>query len=336
MKVLSTSIVCLLLAVAWPRLASPASEAPANLGDVAARARSCFLRGVELYEERDFGGAGVEFRRAYELVRNFRVLFNLGRVAVELHDYASAIDFFGRYLAQGGEQVPAERRHELQTELAHLRSRVGQVKLLVEEVGAEVYLDDVVVGRTPVAPLTVNVGRHRIELRPQQGPPESRVVDVPGEETVAVRMAIRASKPVVVQSLGTMSEQPTSEPTILVQKDQQDAPKSVSSSRVWLGWTATGLCAAGAAVSGVMAYRSSKDLGELRESYPVTREALDSKQRTTRTLGAVADGFAAAALVLGGLSLYFSFDHEPKKSEPKSQVSVGLSWPSGVNFSGQF
>jgi hypothetical protein len=213
---------------------------------------------------------------------------------------------------------------------------VGQIKLLVDEVGAEVYLDDILVGHTPVAPLTVNVGRHRIELRPQQGPPESRLVDAPGEETVVVRIALPATKPLPFKPMESMSEQSTSEPTVLVQKDQKDAPKSESSSRVWLGWIATGLCAAGAAVFGVMAYRSSKDLGELRQSYPVTREALDSKQRTTRTLDAVADGFAAAALVLGGLSLYFSFDREPKKSESKSQVSVGLSWPSGVNFSGQF
>jgi hypothetical protein len=331
MRVLSTGILCLLLAVERPILAGPATEAPANLGDVAARARSCFLRGVELYEEHDFGGAGVEFRRAYDLVRNFRVLFNLGRVAVELHDYAAAIDLLGRYLAEGGEKVPAERRQELQGELAHLRSRVGQIKLLVEEVGAEVYLDDVLVGHTPVAPLTVNVGRHRIELRPQQGSPESRVVDAPGEETVVVRIARSTTKTVPLQPL-----EPIGEPTVLVQEDQQAAPKSESSSRVWLGWTATGLCAAGAAVFGVMAYRSSKDLGELRQSYPVTREALDSRQRTTRTFGAVADGFAAAALVLGGLSFYFSFSHEPKKSEAKSQVSIAASWPSGINFSGQF
>jgi hypothetical protein len=203
-------------------------------------------------------------------------------------------------------------------------------------VGAEVYLDDVLVGHSPITPLTVNVGRHRIELRPQQGPPESRVVDAPGEETVVVRIALPTTKTLPFKPMEPMSGQPTSEPTVLVQENQQAAPKSESSSRVWLGWTATGLCAAGAAVFGVMAYRSSKDLGELRESYPVTREALDGKQRTTRTLGAVADGFAAAALVLGGLSLYFSFDHEPKKSESKSQVSVGFSWPSGVNFSGQF
>jgi hypothetical protein len=331
MKILSTSIVLLLLTAAQPALTDQSVDMTPGSVDLAARARACFLRGVELYEERDFGGAGVEFRRAYELVRNFRVLFNLGRVAVELHDYAAAIDLFTRYLAEGGDQVPAERRRELQEELNHLRPRVGQIKLLADEAGAEIFLDEVLVGATPIAPLTVNVGRHRLELRPKQGRPELRVVDVPGAETVVVRIARPTAKPVSLRPL-----EPMSEPTFLVQKARQTEPKRNSSSRVWLGWTATGLCAAGAAVFGVMAYRSSKDLEDMRKIYPVTREALDDKQRNTRTLSAVADGLLAGAVVLGGLSLYFSFDSEPKKSESKSQISVGLSWPSGVNFGGQF
>ena len=331
MKALSTTVVVLLLVAARPGLADQATEVTEGSGDLAARARACFLRGIELYEERDFGGAGVEFRRAYQLMSNFRILFNLGRVAAELHDYAAAIDLFTRYLAEGGDKVPPERRRELQQELTHLRPRVGQIKLLVDEEGAEVYLDDVLVGHTPIAPLTVNVGRRRLEIRPKQGPPELRVVDAPGEETVVVRIARPIVKPISLRP-----PEPMTEPTILVQKGRQTSPNPDSSSRVWLGWTASGLCAAGAAVFGVMAYRSSKDLEELRESYPVTREALDSKQRTTRTLSAVADGFLAGAVVSGGLSLYFSIASGSKVDEPTSRGSVGLSWPSGVNLSGQF
>jgi hypothetical protein len=329
MKALSTSVVIVLLLAGKPALADQATEGPGKTGDLAGRARASFLRGVDLYEERDFSGAGVEFRRAYELMRNFRILFNLGRVAVELHDYAAAIDLFTRYLAEGGDQVPPERRRELQDELAHLRPRVGHIKLLADDAGAEVYLDDVLVGHTPIAPLIVNVGQRRLEIRPAQGPRELRIVDAPGDETVVVRMGRPKSESISLRPLEPIGDQ-----SDLVQKNQQQ--KRESSSRVWLGWTATGLCAASAAVFGVMAYRSSKDLKDLRQSYPTTREALDDKKSTTRTLSVAADASAAGAVVFGALSLYLSVVRGAKPDESKSRISVGLSWPGGVNLNGQF
>jgi PEGA domain len=325
MRIATAALALILAGAAYPGFAQPVDTS----GDVAARARSCFLRGVELYEERDFAGAGVEFRRAYELLPNYRVLFNLGRVAVEQHDYASAIDSFTRYLSEGGDKVPIERRRELSEELEHLRPRVGQISVTTEEVGAEVYLDDVLVGRTPLAPMAVNVGRRRIEVRTKQGRSEVRVVDAPGQEIVRIHVARTASKPV---ALGPRE----AAPAFTIEKDVASEPRRQTSTRVWIGWTATAVCAGGAAVVGLLAYRSSRDLSDLRQSFPVTRETLDGKQRDTRTLSAVADGLLAGTVVLGGLSLYFSLSTGTKKDDSPSRLSVGLGWPGVVDLRGRF
>ena len=326
-RIAGSALIAVVLAAAPAARADGAPDKASGSQDLAVRAKESFQRGVQLYEERDFGGAGVEFRRAYDLLPNFRILFNQGRVAVELRDYASAIELFARYLADGGDQVPAERHREVTQEIDRLKPRVGQIKVVADEASAAVYLDDALVGRTPMAPLNVNVGRHRLEFRPKQGPSELQMVDCPGQETVVARFIATATHLAPVHPLESTETQ-------MVRGNRESRPIQPGRSRLpWLGWTATGLCAAGAVVFGIMAYRSSNDLRELRDTYPVSPEALDSKQRSTRILSGIADGLLAGAVVLGGLSLYFSFDHPARGSDAKATASP---WPSAVNITGHF
>lgn len=330
MTALARAVGCALVAVILTApVVSAADESPertSGQSETATRARDAFQRGVQLYEERDFGGADVEFRRAYALLPNFRILFNQGRVAVELHDYASAIGLFGRYLSEGGEQVPAERRREVDQEIERLKTRVGYIQVVADEAGQEVYLDEVLVGRTPVRVVSVNVGRHRLELRPRQGPPALQVVDCPGQETVVARFARPVSHPPALHLAQSAAAQE-------VHAKPEAAP--VRRSRTpWIGWAATGLCAVGASVFGVMAYRASNDLRAARDTYPVSADRLDSKKRDLRILGGIADGLLAGAGVLGGLSLYLSFDHDPRGPAAGSVASAV--WPNGVNITGHF
>jgi hypothetical protein len=319
-------VALVVVATASARADGP-TEKTFGAPDVAARAKDAFQRGVQLYEERDFSGAGVEFRRAYDLVPSFRILFNQGRVAVELHDYASALELFTRYLSEGDDQIPPDRQRELGQEIERLKTRVGQLTVAADESGAEVYLDDVLVGRAPVAPFNVNVGRHRVELRTKQGRSELRVVDCPGQEVVAVRFARSAGQLAPAQP--TESSQPQ-----LVRRRHEIVQLQHEGSRTpWLGWTATGLCAVGAAVFGIMAYRASNDLRDLRDSYPASASKLDSKRRDTRVMSGIADGLLAGAVVLGGLSLYFSFDHQSPGPDARTVASA---WPSGINITGHF
>jgi hypothetical protein len=84
-------------------------------------------------------------------------------------------------------------------------------------------------------------------------------------------------------------------------------------------WTATGLFAAGATATGVLALGASNDLATLRKSDTATRAALDAAQNRTRTLAAVTDGLVATAVVSAGLALYVSL-----RGEAGSRGAVGL------------
>jgi hypothetical protein len=299
----------------------PTSSQPTN--DAAEQARAAFRRGVQLYEDRDFGAAGVEFRRAYQLAKNFRLLYNLGRVAVEEHDYASAVDLFNRYLADAADQIPSDRVKEVRDELSNLGQRVARIDVDFDDAGAAVFVDDVEKGNTPLlSPIVVNVGRRRVEVRPRTGAPVARWVDAPGRETVKVRLRTTLS-PLDFDLSDSIAARPrTSARAIDSGSDRHRV--------LGLSWTATAACAVGATVAGVIAYRASRDLAAMRQTYPVTKANLDDKQRSATMAGAVSDGLSVATLAFGALSLYLTFGHS------QSRTSVALAWPGAVVVDGHF
>jgi len=79
------------------------------------------------------------------------------------------------------------------------------------------------------------------------------------------------------------------------------------STGAWLAWTVTGLCAAGAVASGILAYRWEQDLRNQRNSYPVTQDALANQQGKVRTAGWVTDGLMAGTAVFAAVSLTVTF-----------------------------
>lgn len=294
---------------------------------VVAEAQTHFKRGVELYEDGDLPAALVEFRRAYDLVPNHRVLYNLGRVATAQHDYAGALRYYRQYLADGGGQVAAARRAEVEGELPKLVGRVGHLRIMVDVAGAEVSVDDVPVGISPLAaPVLVNAGRRRVVASAPNLNAVARVVEVAGEETVTVSLALPVPRPSPHPVAAVAPPAPS-----FVRQRPRPAPAPPPRKRQWpavLGWTATGLLAAGTAVTGVMALSSSRDLQQLRSDYPASLDELEAAQRRTRRTALLADGLLAGTALCAALSLYLSFS-----GPGESTVAVG---PGSVALSGRF
>ena len=161
-----------LLAVALATLAAgtPArAQKPAGAGGSAEttkldEAQRRFQRGIELYKEGDFGGALVEFKRAYDLVPSYKILYNLGQVSYQRHDYASAVRYFRQYLGEADDAISPERQKEVATEINRLSPRVGSLEIQAFDDGAEVFVDDVLMGTTPAE----SADRQR---RPAEGRP---------------------------------------------------------------------------------------------------------------------------------------------------------------------
>src|SRR5262245_54716328 len=114
-------VVCLLLAHSSFGATSALAQRSgpgANLNKPAApnnseAGRGHFDRGVDYYRDGNINAALIEFKRAYEAAPNYRVLFNLGQVANALNDYVEAQRYFQRYLQDGGAEIDAERRAEV-------------------------------------------------------------------------------------------------------------------------------------------------------------------------------------------------------------------------------
>ena len=154
-------------APATPDSALPAAAAPAGpSAEVLAEAKQRFDRGYELYEEGEYPLALIEFNRADELVPNYRVLYNIGQVCIQLGQYANARRALSEYMKQGEGSLTPDRRTSVNKDLDMLTRRTAFLTVNGNVEFAEVLVDDVVVGKIPLeAPLLVDAGMHRVTLR---------------------------------------------------------------------------------------------------------------------------------------------------------------------------
>ena len=118
-SVLAGVLAC---SLCWPMATALAQSAPIDAaatpvgGDVKAKteARAHFDRGVQLGHAGEYRQAAAEFQRAYQLAPHYAVLYNLAQVQIGLAQPVEAVDTLQRYLTEGGSNVPADRRAEVQ------------------------------------------------------------------------------------------------------------------------------------------------------------------------------------------------------------------------------
>jgi hypothetical protein len=158
--------------------------------DATTTARSHFQQGLARARVGDVTAALHEFEAAYAAAPHFSVLYNIGQARATLGRYVEAAASFERYLADGGEQVGAKRREEVETLLEAARSRIGQLRLVVEEeAGARVWLDGVELSRERWgAPIPLSVGEHSLLYTDGAKPPESSHVTIAAETIVEARL----------------------------------------------------------------------------------------------------------------------------------------------------
>src|SRR5689334_10544983 len=135
----------LALSLACAVSAFPVSRASAQQAPTSPQsdADAHYKRAVGLFGEGDYSVALIEFKRAYEIAPAFQVLYNIGETYYQLQDYAGALRTLEKYLADGGDKVPADRRAEVQKEIEKLRLRVARVEIAITTPGVEISVDDV-------------------------------------------------------------------------------------------------------------------------------------------------------------------------------------------------
>ncbi|MBI5535004.1 MAG: PEGA domain-containing protein [Deltaproteobacteria bacterium] len=119
----------------------------------------------DLYEAKDYRGALVQFQRAFELSRNPRVLFNVGVCEKSLQHYSRAIAKWNQQLAEADDKVPADELQQVREAIAALQPYVSTVEVTADQPGATLYIDDQVIGDTPLlGPVAIDVGKRMLKL----------------------------------------------------------------------------------------------------------------------------------------------------------------------------
>ncbi len=320
-----TRSVCLMAAMLGTAQVAHAQPAPEAKAAPAAQSSSVqptpapsadaalhFRRGTELYEDGDFSGALIEFRRAYDMAPNSRVLYNIGQASYQLQNYAAALAAFERYLAEAGNQVSAERRKEVEADVAKLRNRIAKLVVRTNVDGADVAVDDVSIGKTPfVQPAIVSAGRRKITVSKDGYDSAVHFVELAGGDAGDVQVDLAPRR------LSTPRE-----------------PSRPGELPLWAPWAVTGALGAATAVTGVLALGASSDLRDRQATFGETPESLQAAATRTTTYALVTDVLLGATVVSGGISLYFTLSR--RDFRPTSSVSVGMTRPGFVSASAQF
>jgi hypothetical protein len=297
--------------------ASAPSDAPAEATPAAAaapsqavveEAKQRFDRGLDLYTEGEYPLALIEFRRAYELVPNYRVLYNIGQVSIQLGQYANARRALEEYMQKGGDAIPADRRAAVTKDLTMLEQRTAFVEITVNVPGSDVLVDDVSVGKAPLsAALLVDAGIHRVIVRHPGYLQRNDQVTLAGGDRQSLAV--------------TLELEPPEKSTIVVREREVQS----NSTLVIGGWVTTGALATAAVVTGILGAGKAKDLKNLRTADPNKvsdiGEKLDDTKSSARTLLLVSDVCSGAAVVVGGLSLWFTLN--PLKQSSEGPVAEG-------------
>lgn len=291
--------VALLVATAAPAPLALAQPAPPSQEE----GRQRFKRGVELFKEGDFRAALVEFKRAYETAPSYRILYNLGQTSYELQDYAGALQAFERYLKEGGAEVPADRRVEVEAEVKKLQGRVAYIAVEVNEAGAIVTVDDVQVGTAPLkAPILVSAGQRRIGATKTPLLPASQVVEVAGGDQLKLRLELvnptaRVAPTASAPLVASQPPPPTAPPP--------PAPPPANTG-LWIGLGATVLFTGGAVVTGLLARSAEKDRDAELSRFPGNTSKLNDHADRARAFALSADILGGLALVGAGVTVYYA------------------------------
>lgn len=280
--------------------------------DATKEAEQHFLRGKQLFDEGDYALALVEFNRAYELSPNYRVLFNIAQINIQLFNYAGARTTLEKYLREGGDDIPPARKAQAEKDLGMLKTRTAYLRITTTPPAA-VTIDDTQLGTAPFSdPVLVNAGQRKIGASASGFISTTKVVTVAGGDSQDVN--------IVLEAVPTGPEGPKVSTTL----KQNYVPATIA-------WVTTGAFAIGTGVFGAFYLGKQSEIEEA--STDKTRLVLpqdkdDASSAATR-MAVAADVFGLLAIASAGVALYFTLKPPQQESVKVGTVRV-VPTPTGV------
>ncbi|HMJ56241.1 MAG TPA: hypothetical protein VK540_29440 [Polyangiaceae bacterium] len=143
---------------------------PVHVGEAERdQARHLYDEAIKYGKQGDYRKAKASLAAAWALIKTWEIAVNLGSAEMRLGQYRAAAEHLAWGIRDGA--VKEGRNYaplvKAKTLLAEAAGHIGQVKLLADEPGASIFVDEEVVGRSPlVDPLFLDPGAHVITARP--------------------------------------------------------------------------------------------------------------------------------------------------------------------------
>jgi len=184
-----TRSIVLFVLCSFPSVAFAQTDAKAEAG-------KHFDRGFALAKRGGYAEAVVEFNQAYALSPHFAVLYNLGQAYGALGQPVYAVQALRRYLSEGSNQVPAQRRNQVEADIARQERQIATVTVRSDVAGAVISVDGIEVGRSPLPEaVRVNAGVHVLSASaPGYRPWEQKLV-LPGQDQRMVDIRFESLAP---------------------------------------------------------------------------------------------------------------------------------------------
>ncbi len=208
--------------------------------DDAATAKQHYNSGIAKYSAGKYEEAAKDFIDAYVGLRVPDALYNAGLAYEKLGDAGKATALYKRYLT---ERKNAPERREIDAKLARMAPKVATVTI-VSEAGADVAIDGVPVGQSPVGVQYLTAGKHTFEARREGFQPGAVEVVLVGRDVREIRVEPTAPAPAPPEQPPPTASDDGPRPLApeLVRPSDKENPEA-KPSRKWL-WPVVGVGAA--------------------------------------------------------------------------------------------
>lgn len=171
MRARHLAIACALLVTtpttAWAQAKpAPAAAKSKPLGaTLTGQPKADYEAGRALFNDGDHSGALIKFQAAFDASKDPRLLYNLAACEKSMRHYARAIELLKQYSAAGPTFVSDKEKKEADELVKALEPFTIVLTIEVNEPEVEISIDDKVVGKSPLAPIVVDIGQRRIRAR---------------------------------------------------------------------------------------------------------------------------------------------------------------------------
>jgi hypothetical protein len=280
-----------------------------------------------------------EFRKAYSFVPSWLIAGNIGTAALHVERDQEALEYYTKYLAEGGKRIKAEERKQVEADVATLKASMVRVTVSTDVPGATLVDERMtadgktIVNRYPTESSgTTEFGIH---------PGNHRMVAKLGDKQSSWEFAAESGATLKHEfKLEEKSEpagvEKTEKPAPMQEAREKPAPargkvaptaaaprRRPTPTSVYVGLVGTGVLAAGAAVTGVMALDKHAQFNDQNSPDGRTTGELQNLKDTGELLNIVTDVLIGAAVVGAGVTTYlYATRPEISTEQPRASLRI--------------